>query len=56
MFGFVGFFLGILSAAFGLFMILFFPSIQEHQDENFTISGIVIGIVCLVIGFVLMFY
>jgi hypothetical protein len=56
MFGILGFFIGILLGAFGLFMVVFFPNTQEHQAESFTVAGIVIGIISLVIGFLLIFF
>ena len=56
MFGIWGPVFGILLGAFGLFMVFFFPNAQEHQDENFTISGIVMGIVALVASFFLIFF
>lgn len=56
MFGVLGFVFGILLGAFGLFMVFFFPSVGEHQEESFTIAGIVMGIISLVIAFFLIFY
>jgi len=56
MFGVWGIFFGILLGFFGIFMVFFFPNVGEHQDENFAVSGIVIGIVSLVIAFFLLFF
>ncbi len=56
MFGAVGMFFGILLGAFGLFMVFFFPSVGEHQDENFTVAGVVIGVISIVVSFFLIFY
>ena len=56
MFGVLGLIVGILLGAFGLFMVFFFPSVSEHQSNEFAISGIVIGIISLVISFLLIFF
>ena len=56
MFGVLGIFAGILLGAFGLFMVFFFPNTSEHQSEEFTIAGIIMGIACLALSFFLIFY
>ncbi len=56
MFGVIGIIVGILLGAFGLFMVFFFPTASEHQPEEFTIAGIIMGVVCLAASFFLIFY
>lgn len=34
----------------GLFLVIFFPGIQKHQPTEFTKTGILMGLVFLVIG------
>lgn len=56
MFGWIGVLFGILLGAFGLFMVFFFPNVTEHQQEEFSISGIIIGIISLVASYFLIFF
>jgi len=44
---------GILLIMFGGYMLLFFPFTTEHQTEEFALSGPLIGLVCLIIGGIL---
>ena len=59
-FGLIGQLIGILLILFGGFMVFFFPASSEkptgHQPEKFSISGIIIGLLSLVIGVMLLFY
>ncbi len=55
MFGFLGALLGILLLAAGVFLVFFFPSTEEHQPEGMSVTGIVMGLIFLVIGFALLF-
>lgn len=47
--------IAILLIIFGGFMVLFFPLAPEHQPESFSISGVIIGFISLIIGAYLLF-
>jgi len=34
----------------GIFLVFFFPVMGEHQPEQFTISGVIMGFIFLGIG------
>ena len=67
-FGLLGQFIGILLILFGGYMVFLFQSYADpassrgprqtvgHQPSEFSVSGIFIGLVCLVLGFMLLFY
>jgi hypothetical protein len=60
MFGVLGVLAGIVLAAVGLFLVIFFPNVTEHQqvgyeDNSFTIAGVVMGVVFVIAGGVLIF-
>ncbi len=67
-FGLLGQLIGILLILFGGYMVFLFPSYADpqsstgsrqtvgHQPSEFSISGIVIGLISLVIGFMLLFF
>ena len=56
MFGWLGIAVGILFFLVGGFLVVFFPSTEEHQGDTFSITGIVIGFILLVAGFFLVFF
>ncbi|MEM5871308.1 MAG: hypothetical protein QW051_00375 [Candidatus Aenigmatarchaeota archaeon] len=56
--------IGVLMVLAGIFLIIFFPGIEEHQESaggessnptSFAISGIVIGLVLLIAGIFIIF-
>ncbi|MBL7160564.1 MAG: hypothetical protein ISS93_01795 [Candidatus Aenigmarchaeota archaeon] len=53
MFGVIGFIIGILLIIAGVFLIFFFPAAGEHQPHGMSLTGIVLGIIFLILGFVL---
>ncbi len=55
LFGLAGLVVGILLLAFGAFMVIGFPSAEEHQPYDFSVAGIVIGFIALAAGAVLVF-
>jgi hypothetical protein len=55
MFGPAGFIAGILLVAVGAFLVFFFPTAVTHQPQSMSLTGIVMGIIFLVVGFVLLF-
>jgi len=48
--------IGVLMILFGIFMIIFFPDISVIQPEAFSKTGILIGIILLVVGILLVVY
>lgn len=61
-FGLLGQLIGVLLILFGGFLIVIFPAYSTderapgHQPVSFTISAIFIGILCLFIGALLIFF
>ena len=55
MFGWIGIIIGILFFLIGGFLVVFFPSTEEHQGDSFSITGVAIGIILLIAGFFLVF-
>ncbi len=61
-FGLLGLFVGVLMMVFGGFMIGLFPGYTTdrnapgHQPLDFSISGIFIGFMCLLIGVLLIIF
>ena len=55
MFGWIGLLVGILFIAVGGFLVLFFPSTQEHQPGPFGVVGVVLGFILIALGGVLIF-
>ncbi len=55
MFGWIGFLVGIFFILVGGFLVLFFPSTEEHQPDTFAVTGIVLGLILIIAGGVLMF-
>jgi hypothetical protein len=56
MFGWIGIIIGILFFLVGGFLVIFFPSSEEHQGDTFSITGIVLGFILLIAGFFLIFF
>lgn len=56
MFGWLGIAIGILFFLIGGFMVFFFPSTEEHQGDNFGITGVVLGLILLIAAFFLVFF
>ena len=48
--------IGLIMALVGALMLKYFPDISEHQVEGFTLSGILIGVVLILVGIVLLFF
>ncbi len=48
--------IGLVLAFVGFLMIKYFPGVREHQRRGFTLSGILIGIILILIGIGLMFF
>ena len=46
---------GLILAFIGVLMLKYFPGISEHQFGGFTLSGILIGVVLILVGIVLLF-
>jgi hypothetical protein len=48
---------GVLLVLFGIFLVVFFPGIggKGHQPDEFGKTGILIGLVLLLIGIYLLF-
>lgn len=55
MFGWTGALIGILLILFGGYMIFLFPDSRRYQTEQFTKTGMGMGIISLLIGAILLF-
>ncbi len=46
--------IGVVFILIGLFLTVFFPGIQSHQNPqsgpNFSVNGIIMGLIFLVVG------
>jgi uncharacterized YccA/Bax inhibitor family protein len=51
----VGKVVGVVLLLLGVFLVIFFPWITKHQPESFGKSGILLGLIFLVIGLFLLF-
>jgi len=56
MFGWIGIVIGILFFLIGGFLVVFFPSTEEHQGDSFSLTGILIGFILLIVAFFLVFF
>jgi hypothetical protein len=56
MFGLLGIIFGIILFLVGGFLVIFFPSTEEHQGDTFSIVGILLGFIFLIAGFFLVFF
>ena len=56
MFGWIGIIIGILLFLIGGFLVVFFPSTEEHQGNTFGLSGIILGFILLIAAFFLVFF
>lgn len=48
--------IGLILAFVGILMLKYFPGISEHQVEGFTLSGILIGVVLILVGAILVIF
>ena len=48
--------IGLIMAFVGILMLKYFPDVSEHQFEGFTLSGILIGVVLILVGAVLIIF
>lgn len=55
MFGILGWLIGGLLLLVGIFLVFFFPGVTEHQPESMGMTGIVLGVILIIIGGVLVF-
>ena len=46
----IGLVIGLISIFVGLLMLKFFPSIPDYQSKEFTLSGILIAIILILVG------
>jgi len=46
---------GAILAFVGFLMLKFFPGLSDHQREGFTLSGILIGIILILVGIGMIF-
>jgi hypothetical protein len=56
MFGWLGIIIGILLFLIGGFLVVFFPSTEEHQGETFGLTGVILGFILLIAAFFLVFF
>ena len=54
--GLLSIIIGILLMVFGIFMTFLFPGTTEQQGEDFSIIGIVIGVIAFFVGIVLIVF
>lgn len=47
---------GLVLTGFGLFMVISFPDITDYQIQTFSFSGVLIGLIVLVIGVYLLLF
>jgi len=47
---------GLILAFFGILMLKYFPGIGDHQVEGFTLSGILIGVILILVGAILVIF
>ncbi len=55
MFGWLGIIIGILLFLLGGFLVVFFPSSEEHQGDSFSLTGVIMGFIFLIAAFFLVF-
>ena len=48
--------IGLILAFFGILMLKYFPTEADHEVKGFTLSGIFIGIVLILVGAVLVIF
>lgn len=48
--------IGLILAFMGALMLKYFPGVSEHQFEGFTMSGILIGAVLILVGAILIVF
>ena len=48
--------IGLILALVGVLMLKYFPGISDHQFEGFTLSGILIGVVLILVGAILIIF
>lgn len=56
MFGWLGILIGILLILVGGYLIIFFPSMPEHQPTSMTLGAIILGFVLAVAGALLIIF
>lgn len=47
---------GLLLIIFGIFMMFFFPGAGEYQESWMASTGVIIGVICVILGIVLLFF
>ena len=54
--------ISILMIVFGVFLVIFFPGVPEHQEaglkkplSNFGVTGIVFGLILIIVGGFILF-
>ncbi len=48
--------IGLIIAFVGFLMLKYFPDISDYQKKGFTLSGILIGIILILVGVGLMLF
>lgn len=48
--------LGLILAVLGFVILKYFPDIKSYQHESFTMSGIIIGILFILVGIGLLIF
>ncbi len=46
---------GLLFVIFGIFMMFFFPGASEYQESWMSSTGVIVGIICVILGVVMLF-
>lgn len=47
---------GFILAFIGFLMLKYFPDLSEHQKTGFTLSGILIAIILILVGIAMIFF
>ncbi len=55
LFGLLGGLFGVLFLIAGVFLVFFFPGTTEHQTEHFSLVGVVLGFIFLLVAGALLF-
>lgn len=54
-FGLLGAVVGVFFILVGIFLVVIFPGVPEHQEASFSLVGVVLGFVLLILGGILLF-